>query len=219
MSFTIQKGETIALVGASGSGKSTLLSLLSGLYQPNAGTVTIDDLPITQICPTSLHRLIGVVTQESILFHDTVFNNIVLNRSGFSKAAVIETAQVAGAHDFIMRLPQGYDTIIGENGNKLSGGQRQRICIARAILAGPSILVLDEATSALDSVSERNLQESLQSLIKDKTAIVVAHRLSTIYHADKIIVLEQGKIVEQGTHSTLLAQGGIYKQLFVLQQS
>ncbi|WP_419241103.1 ABC transporter ATP-binding protein [Cardinium endosymbiont of Nabis limbatus] len=218
INLTIQKGETIGLVGASGSGKSTLLSLLSGLYQPNHGTIAIDHLPISQMCPTSLHRLIGVVTQESILFHDTILNNIVLNRPGFSKAAVIEAAQVACAHDFIMALPQGYHTMIGENGNKLSGGQRQRICIARAILGNPPILVLDEATSALDSASERNLHEGLQLLIKNKTSIVVAHRLSTIYHADKIIVLDQGKIVEEGTHASLLAQEGLYKKLFLLQK-
>lgn len=219
VNFTIQKGETIALVGASGSGKSTLLSLLSGLYQPNDGAIEIDHLSISQINATSLHRLMGVVTQESILFHDTVFNNIVLNRPEFSQEEVIKAAQIACAHHFIMALPQAYHTIIGKNGNKLSGGQKQCICIARAILGNPPILVLDEATSALDTASERSVQEGLQLLIKNKTSIVVAHRLSTIYHADKIIVLEQGKIVEQGTHSSLLAKGGVYKQLFVWQQN
>ncbi|CAH2559664.1 ABC transporter ATP-binding protein [Cardinium endosymbiont of Oedothorax gibbosus] len=219
VNFTIRKGETIGLVGASGSGKSTLLSLLSGLYQPNDGGIEIDDLPISQISAASLHRLMGVVTQESILFHDTVFNNIVLNRPGFSQEEVIKAAQIACAHHFIMTFPQAYHTVIGENGNKLSGGQKQRICIARAILGNPLVLVLDEATSALDTASERSVQEGLQLLIKGKTSIVVAHRLSTIYHADKIIVLEQGKVVEQGTHSSLLAKGGVYKQLFLLQQS
>ncbi|WP_342265207.1 ABC transporter ATP-binding protein [Cardinium endosymbiont of Philonthus spinipes] len=218
INFTLQKGETVALVGASGSGKSTLLALLSGLYQPDDGVIEIDHLPLDQISAPSLHHLMGVVTQESILFHDTVLNNILLNRQGVSQEEVIKAAKVACADDFIMRLPKGYDTIIGENGNKLSGGQRQRICIARAVLGNPPILVLDEATSALDTASERSVQEGLQLLIKDKTSIIVAHRLSTIYHADKIIVLEQGKIVEQGTHSSLLAQGGVYKQLFLLQQ-
>lgn len=219
VNFTIQKGETVALVGASGSGKSTLLSLLSGLYQPNNGTIEIDHLPISHINARSLHRLIGIVAQESILFHDTIFNNITLNRPGFSKTEVIEAAQIACAHHFIMSLPQAYDTIIGENGNKLSGGQKQCICIARAILGHPPILVLDEATSALDTASERRLQESLELFIKDKTSIVVSHRLSTICHADKIIVLEQGKIVEQGTYAQLLAQEELYKKLFLGQQS
>ncbi len=218
VNFTIQKGQTVALVGPSGSGKSTLLSLLSGLYRPNGGAIEIDHLPISHISQSALHRLIGIVTQESLLFHDTIFNNLVLNRPGFTKEEVIEASQVACAHDFIMHLPQGYDTIIGENGNKLSGGQRQRICIARAILGNPPILVLDEATSALDTASERNLQTGLQLLIKNKTSIIVAHRLSTIYNADKIIVLEQGKIVEEGTHESLLAQEGAYKKLFILQQ-
>ncbi|WP_243518341.1 ABC transporter ATP-binding protein [Candidatus Cardinium sp. cBcalN1] len=219
INFTIQNGETVALVGASGSGKSTLVSLLSGLYQPNSGTIEIDHLPIAQISAPSLHHLMGIVTQESILFHDTIFNNILLNRKRFTEKEVIKAAQIACAHHFIMRLPQGYHTIIGGNGNKLSGGQKQLICMARAILGNPPILVLDEATSALDSASERNLQEGLQQLIKDKTSVVVAHRLSTIYHADKIIVLDQGTIVEQGTHASLLAQGGVYKKLFLWQQN
>ncbi|MGI2299316.1 ABC transporter ATP-binding protein [Candidatus Cardinium hertigii] len=218
VNFTIQKGETVALVGASGSGKSTLLSLLSGLYQPNQGAIEIDDLPISHINEPSLHRLIGIVAQESILFHDTIFNNITLNRPGFSKTEVIEAARIACAHHFIMSLPQAYDTIIGENGNKLSGGQKQCICIARAILGHPPILVLDEATSALDTASERRLQQSLELFIKNKTSIVVAHRLSTICHADKIIVLEQGEIVEEGTPATLLAQEGLCKKLFLGQK-
>lgn len=219
VNFTIKKGETVALVGASGSGKSTLLALLSGIYIPVLGEIEIDNVPLSQISEASLHRLMGVVTQESILFHDTVFNNIAFNRPEFSKENVIEAAQVAFAHSFIMGFPQGYDTIIGEHGNKLSGGQKQCICIARAILGNPPILVLDEATSALDTASERTVQTGLQSLIKNRTSIVVAHRLSTICQADKIIVLEQGHIVEQGTHASLLEQGGIYKKLFSLQES
>lgn len=154
------------MVGASGSGKSTLLSFLYGLYQPNNGVIQIDHLSISQVSAASLHGLIDVVTQESILFHDTVFNNIVLNRSGFSKVEVIKAAQIACAHNFIMRLPQAYHTIIGENGNKLSGGQRQRICIARAILSNPPILVLDETTSALDTASELTYKKAFNYSLK-----------------------------------------------------
>lgn len=219
INFTIEKGQTVALIGTSGSGKSTLLSLLSGLYQPDDGYIAIDGLPIAHIGPLSLRHLMGIVTQESILFHDTVFNNIVLSTKRYSQEAVIEAAKVACAHDFIMTLPQGYDTFIGSNGSKLSGGQRQRICIARAILGNPPILVLDEATSALDMAAERKVQEDLQLLIKNKTSIIVAHRLSTVIHADKIIVLDEGKIVEEGTHKSLLAQEGVYKKLFLLQES
>ncbi|TDG95159.1 ABC transporter ATP-binding protein [Cardinium endosymbiont of Culicoides punctatus] len=216
--LTIKKGETIAIVGASGSGKSTLLSLLSGLYRPTSGEIEIDNMPLPQISTTSLHHLMGVVTQESILFHDTVFNNIAFNRPTYSKEKVIEAAKVAFAHNFIMGLPQGYDTIIGAHGNKLSGGQKQCICIARAILSNPPILVLDEATSALDTASEQNVQTGLKSLIQNKTSIIVSHRLSTICQADKIFVLEQGHLVEQGSHSSLLQQGGIYKKIFSLQK-
>lgn len=199
INFTIQKGEMIALVGASGSGKSTLLSVLSGLYQPNSGVIEIDDLPISQMSEASLRHLMGVVTQESIVFNDTIYNNILLNRPGFNKKSVLQAAQIACAHDFIMALPEAYHTIIGDNGSKLSGGQRQRICMARALLGNPPILVLDEATSALDMVAEGNLQRG--ALLKGKTSVVVAHRLTTICDADRIIVLEQGKIVEEGTHA------------------
>ncbi|MDD9139348.1 MAG: ABC transporter ATP-binding protein/permease [Candidatus Cardinium sp.] len=218
VNFTIQRGETVAIVGASGSGKSTLLSLLSGLYQPSNGTITIDNFSITQFSNNTLPRLMGVVTQESILFHDTIYNNIVFNRPGIPRSAVIGATQIACAHPFIMELPQGYDTVIGEQGGKLSGGQKQCICIARAVLGNPPILVLDEATSALDRVSEKAVQSGLQSFMQHRTAIIVAHRLSSIYHVDRIIVLDQGKIVEEGTHATLLAKEGIYKRLFHLEQ-
>ncbi|MBX9889651.1 MAG: ABC transporter ATP-binding protein/permease [Amoebophilaceae bacterium] len=218
ISCTIHKGETIALVGASGSGKSTLLALLSGLYQPSSGVIEIDGLPLSQISEETLHCLMGIVTQEPILFHDTIYNNITFNRTTATTSAVLEATQLAFAHDFIMALPQQYETIVGTNGDKLSGGQKQRICMARALLHHPPILVLDEATSALDTAAERSLQEGLQSLIHQRTSIIVAHRLSTICHVDKIIVLEEGKIIEQGTHASLLEQGGVYKKLFLLQQ-
>lgn len=217
--LTIYKGETVAILGPSGAGKSTLLSLLSGLYRPNRGEVTIDDLPIEQMSNDSLQNLMGVVTQEPILWHDTIFNNIICNRSGFTQEEVIQAAKIASAHCFIMNLPQGYDTIIGTRGDKLSGGQKQCICLARALLGDPPILILDEATSALDSISEREIQLKLQSLVKQKTSIIIAHRLSTIYHVDRIVVLEQGKIIEQGSHLTLLKQEGMYKKLFMLQQN
>jgi len=219
VNFTIRKGETVALIGASGSGKSTLLSLLLGLYQPNSGVIEIDGTPLSQIDDDVMHCLMGMVTQEPILFHDTVYNNISFNRPNCTESAIVEAAKLAFAHDFIMTLPQNYQTIIGSHGDKLSGGQKQRLCIARAILSQPPILILDEATSALDTASERNVQEGLQSLIKNRTSIIVAHRFSTIAHADKIIVLDEGKIVEEGTHADLLDKGGLYQKLFLLQQS
>jgi subfamily B ATP-binding cassette protein MsbA len=218
ISFTIQKGETVAIVGASGSGKSTLLALLAGLYQPTSGTITLDGIPLPQLKQDDLHRIMGIVTQETCLFHDTVLHNITFNRTGFTLSDVIEAAQVAFAHEFILALPQGYDTIIGTHGDVLSGGQKQRICITRALLGNPSILLLDEATSALDAVSERNVHERLQSLVEQKTSVVVTHSLSNCVQADKIIVLEEGKLVAQGTHQELLHKGGTYQKLFLLQQ-
>lgn len=219
ITFEIKKGQTVALVGASGSGKSTILALLSGLYQPNSGKIEIDHIPLSQLDPYSIQRLFGVVTQEPVLFYDTVFNNIVFNKTQFTQEDVMKVAKLVLVHDCIMDMPYGYNTIIGENGNQLSSGQKQRICIARAILGDPPILMLDEATSTLDATSERIIQEGLQSFYKDKTFIIVAHRLSTIIHADKIIVLDDGKIVEEGTHASLLAKDGTYKKLFVLQQN
>ncbi len=218
ISFTIQKGETVAIVGASGSGKSTLLALLAGLYQPTSGTIALDGIPLSQLKEDDMHRLMGIVTQETCLFHDTVLHNITFNRTGFTTRDVIKAAQVACAHEFILTLPQRYDTVIGTHGDMLSGGQKQRICIARALLGNPSILLLDEATSALDAVSERNLHERLQSLVEQKTSIVVTHSLSNCVQADKIIVLEGGRIVELGTHQELLHKGGTYQKLFLLQQ-
>ncbi len=178
----------------------------------------IDGTPLQNLDPLSWSQLVGTVTQESILFHDTVFNNIAFSRPAIQEAAAIEAAQLAHAHDFIMALPQQYQTIIGEQGNKLSSGQKQRLCIARAIVGKPPILILDEATSCLDSASERRVENSLDKLIQGKTSLVIAHRLSTIQNADEILVIEEGTIVERGTHATLMEQEGVYQKLNSMQK-
>lgn len=210
LSFQIPKGQMIALVGESGSGKSTIADLILNLYQTNEGSILFDDLAIEKLDRNDLHREIGVVNQESILFNDTVRNNIAFGLDDCSEERIIEAAKIAHAHDFISKLPEGYDTNIGERGNKLSGGQKQRISIARAILRNPSILILDEATSALDSESEKLVHQALENLMKNRTSLVIAHRLSTVKNADRIIVLQQGKIVETGKHEQLMEQRGIY---------
>ncbi len=217
VSFTIDKGKTIALVGQSGSGKTTLADLLPRYYDVDAGELLIDGIDIRKLQLHSLRELMGVVSQEPILFNDTIYNNIVFGMSQTTEKMVEEAAKVANAHEFIMQMPEGYQTNIGDRGSKLSGGQRQRISIARAVLKNPPILILDEATSALDTESEKLVQEALTSLMKNRTVLVIAHRLSTIQHADEIIVLQKGEIVQRGTHAQLAKVEGVYKKLYELQ--
>ncbi|WP_020536103.1 ABC transporter ATP-binding protein [Lewinella cohaerens] len=213
----IPKGKVVALVGASGAGKSTLVDLLPRFYDVTEGGIFIDGVDVRQLRRRDLRRLLGIVSQEAILFNDTIYNNIVFGLDGVTQQAVEEAARIANAHDFIIATENGYGTNIGDRGNKLSGGQRQRLTIARAILRNPPILILDEATSALDSESERLVQDALTKLMEGRTAIVIAHRLSTIQHADEIIVMREGRIVERGTHLGLLEQGGEYRKLVALQ--
>lgn len=215
--LTIKPGEVIALVGSSGSGKTTLVSLLPRFYEPTGGGIFIDDIPLASYELKSLRAHIGIVSQEIVLFDDTVRSNIAFGRTGAGQADVEQAAKSAYAHDFILRLPEGYDTIIGERGLKLSGGERQRLAIARAILRDPPLLILDEATSALDTESERIVQLALGNLMKNRTTLVIAHRLSTIQNADRIIVLDRGAIVEMGSHEELLRQGGAYRRLHAMQ--
>ena len=217
INLDIPHGKTIALVGQSGSGKTTLADMLPRYYDPNEGEILMDGINIRELRIFDLRKLLGVVTQESILFNDTVFNNIAFGIDNASEADVIHAAKVANAHEFIADMPEGYQTNIGDRGGKLSGGQRQRISIARAVLKNPPILILDEATSALDTESERLVQDALTKLMKDRTTLVIAHRLSTIIHADQIIVMNKAEIVERGTHQELIELGGYYKKLYELQ--
>lgn len=213
----IEHGKTIAIVGQSGSGKSTLVDLLPRFYDVQQGEILIDNIPITDIRIADLRELMGNVNQDPILFNDTIYNNIAFGGDDFTEQDVINAAKIANAHEFISQTPKGYHTIIGDRGIKLSGGQRQRISIARAVLKNPPILILDEATSALDTESERLVQEALDNLMKNRTSIVIAHRLSTVKHADEIIVLNEGEIVERGKHQQLLTLKGTYKKLHDLQ--
>ena len=213
----IAKGKTIALVGQSGSGKTTLADMVPRYYDPTQGAVLLDGIDLRELKIHDLRSLLGVVTQDSILFNDTVFNNIAFGMQHMSEAEVINAAKIANAHDFIIEMPNAYQSNIGDRGAKLSGGQRQRISIARAVLKNPPILILDEATSALDTESERLVQEALTSLMKNRTSLVIAHRLSTVVHADEIIVLQKGEIVERGTHQELLNKAGYYKKLYEMQ--
>lgn len=217
INLTIEKGKLIALVGASGAGKSTIADLLPRFYDVEKGAIQIDGVNIKNYRLKDLRALMGIVTQEAVLFNDSVYNNIVFGLEQVTKEQVMEAARVANAHSFILELDQGYDTNIGDRGNKLSGGQRQRITIARAVLKNPDILILDEATSALDSESEQLVQQALSNLMKNRTSIVIAHRLSTIRNAHEIIVLSRGEIVERGTHERLLERGGDYAKLVALQ--
>ena len=217
VSLRIGKGETIALVGASGGGKSTLSELIPRFYDVTCGEVLFDGVPVGQYTQQSLRDKMSIVSQETILFNDSIEGNILLGRTTATHDEVVEACKVANAHNFIMASTDGYQTNIGDRGTKLSGGQRQRLSIARAVLKNPEILILDEATSALDTESEKLVQEALTSLLKGRTSIVIAHRLSTIYNADRIYVINEGRIAEQGTHQELLAKGGIYSHLIEMQ--
>ena len=217
ISFDIKRGQTVALVGPSGGGKSTLSELIPRFYDPTSGDILIDGVSIKEYTQDSLRAHMSIVAQDTILFNDTIENNIAMGRQGATHEEIMQAARVANAHDFIMECPAGYETNIGDRGAKLSGGQRQRLSIARAVLKNPEILILDEATSALDTESEKLVQEALNSLLEGRTSIVIAHRLSTIHNADKIIVIDKGKIAEQGTHAELMARNGIYAKLIEMQ--
>lgn len=217
VNLSVEKGKMIALVGASGAGKSTMADLLPRFYDVTEGAIMIDGVDIRKIKLADLNHLMGIVTQESILFNDTIFKNISFGNESATEEQVIEAAKIANAHEFIVKMENGYHTNIGDRGSKLSGGQRQRLSIARAVLKNPPILILDEATSALDTESERLVQEAIQNLMRNRTSVVIAHRLSTIQHADQIVVMQHGEIIEQGKHQELLALGGVYKRLFDMQ--
>jgi ATP-binding cassette, subfamily B, bacterial MsbA len=213
----IKKGQMVALVGQSGAGKSTLVDLLPRFYDAVEGEILVDGVPIKDCKIKDLRNLMGIVNQEAILFNDTFSNNIAFGSDGVSEDEIIQAAKVANAHEFIINTKNGYFTNIGDRGGKLSGGQRQRISIARAVLKNPPILILDEATSALDTESERLVQDAITNLMKNRTSIVIAHRLSTVVNADLICVMHEGRIVEKGTHKDLMAKNGIYTRLHSMQ--
>lgn len=217
INLTLPKGKTIAMVGPSGGGKSTLMDLLPRFMEPKSGRILVDGHDIRDIKTTSLRALMGIVNQESILFNDTIFNNIAFGKNDVTQEQVEAAARIANAHNFIMETDNGYQTNTGDRGTKLSGGQRQRICIARAVLSNPPIMLLDEATSALDTESEKLVQEALNNLMKNRTSLIIAHRLSTIQNADIIIVIENGVVAEQGTHTELMAHNGVYRRLIEMQ--
>jgi subfamily B ATP-binding cassette protein MsbA len=213
----IEPGQIVALVGPSGAGKSTVANLLPRFYDVQRGSLTIDDVDVRDVTFHSLRSQIGLVPQETMLFNASVKENILYGRLDATEAEVIAAAKAANAHDFIMELPEAYDTVVGDRGNSLSGGQRQRIAIARAILKNPRILILDEATSALDTESEKIVQGALDHLMKGRTAVVIAHRLSTVRDADMIVVIDKGRIQEKGTHEQLLKKHGLYANLYAVQ--
>ncbi len=216
-SLTVKAGSLVALVGSSGAGKTTVTNLLLRFHDPQQGKITIGSTDIRDVHTRDLRNQIAVVTQETVLFNDTIFNNVALGRDGATRPEVLDAAKHAHAHDFISEKPSGYDEAIGEKGAMLSGGQRQRIAIARAIVRNAPILILDEATSALDTESERAVQAALEELMIGRTTICIAHRLSTVQRADQIVVMEQGRIIETGTHTELLARNGSYRRLYDMQ--
>jgi subfamily B ATP-binding cassette protein MsbA len=218
VSFEVSKGQMVALVGPSGSGKTTLTYLLNRFYDIDQGSLKIDGIPINEIRKESLYQKIGMVTQESILFNDSVYNNLKLGNPNATSKAIEAAAKAANAHAFIKELPQGYNTPIGDSGNKLSGGQKQRLTIARALLKDPELLILDEATSALDTEAEQQVQNALEELMKNRTSFVIAHRLSTIQNADLILVLKKGKIVASGSHKDLLKTSEEYNSWVQMQR-
>jgi subfamily B ATP-binding cassette protein MsbA len=217
INLTVKTGQLVALVGASGSGKTTLANLLLRFYDPTHGNVKIGDVNLRDVSTRDLRNQIAIVTQETILFNETIRRNIELGRPGATNDEIITAARNAYAYDFIMEKPNGFETLVGEKGVALSGGQRQRLAIARAVLRNAPILVLDEATSALDTESERAVQAALDELMKGRTTLCIAHRLSTIFNADMIVVLDKGRIVETGRHDELVRRGGIYQKLYELQ--
>ena len=216
-SLTVPKGKTVALVGESGSGKSTLAKLITRFYDVNEGSITFDDVNIKDVTTKSLRQQMGIVAQDSILFNDTIANNISLGIDNTTEEAIIHAAKIANAHNYISEFPEGYNTNVGDGGNSLSGGQRQRVAIARAVMKNPPIMILDEATSALDTESEKVVQDALENMMENKTSLVIAHRLSTVKNADLIVVMKKGRIVEQGTHQELLSMNGTYTNLVKLQ--
>jgi len=218
ISFELIKGKTVALVGESGSGKSTISDLIPRFHDVTKGEILIDGINVKALNKKDLRKLISVVTQESILFNDSIRNNISFGKTDATEAEIMNAAKVANAHEFISTLENGYETNIGDRGNKLSGGQKQRISIARAVLSNTPIMILDEATSALDTESEKLVQDALENLMQNRTSLVIAHRLSTIRHADLILVLKNGEIVERGNHHELIEQNGYYKSLCEIQQ-
>ena len=218
VSFEIPAGQTVAVVGHSGAGKSTLSRLLYRFYDVSEGSISIDGQDIRNVTQSSLRRSIGIVPQDTVLFNDTIFYNIAYGKTGASSKDVIRAAKHAHIHDFIEQLPDGYESVVGERGLKLSGGEKQRVAIARTILKSPSVLVFDEATSALDSATEKRIQAELEEISSDTTTLIIAHRLSTVIHAQQILVMDEGKIVERGTHEQLLEQGGLYASMWALQK-
>jgi subfamily B ATP-binding cassette protein HlyB/CyaB len=217
VSFKITPGQMVGVVGPSGSGKSTLTKLIQRLYVPEGGRVFVDGVDLALVDTSWLRRQIGVVLQENILFNRSIRDNIALADPAFPIERVVTAAKLAGAHDFILELPEGYDTIVGERGDSLSGGQRQRVAIARALITDPRILIFDEATSSLDYESERVIQENMKEIAKNRTVIVVAHRLSTVRRTDRILTIERGRLTEDGTHDELIRTGGIYANLYRMQ--
>jgi ABC-type multidrug transport system fused ATPase/permease subunit len=218
VSFKVSAGRTLGIVGSSGAGKSTIVRLLVRLYEPDQGTILMDGVPVSELSLQELRRLIAVVPQDTALFNDTIRYNIAIGRPTSTQEEIEHAARLAQLHDFIMRLPEGYDTRVGERGVKLSGGERQRISIARAVLKHPRMYVFDEATSSLDSHTERGILSSIQEISKSSTTLIIAHRLSTVVHADNIIVLDKGTVVEQGNHVQLLERDGLYASLWQAQQ-
>ena len=215
--LTVAKGKSVALVGQSGSGKSTIANLVTRFYDVNEGNITIDGENIKNLTKHSLRNLMGLVTQDSILFNYSIKNNVLLGKENATDEEIIDALKIANAWEFVKDLPNGIDSNIGDSGNKLSGGQKQRISIARAVLKNPPIMILDEATSALDTESERLVQEALENMMRNRTSIVIAHRLSTIQNADQIVVMQKGQIAEQGTHQELIDKNGVYKKLVDMQ--